>query len=255
MEIALWQYAIILPLSFLAGFVDAVAGGGGLISLPAFLMSELPIHNVIGTNKLASSMGTTLATAKFIRNGYVAWKPAIAGVLCAIAGSSVGANIALYIDPAYFRGIILVVLPLTAAYVLTRKSIETDAPPFGERKTILLAMVLAFGIGMYDGFYGPGTGTFLILLLTGIAHMRVAEANGITKVINLTTNVTALSVFLLHGTVILQLGLIAGACNIAGNYMGVKYFERNGAGSVKRLILVVLVIFFAKTIWETFFKN
>lgn len=249
-DISVFQYALICPLVFLAGFVDAVAGGGGLISLPAYLMSGLPIPYVLGTNKLSSAMGTTLATVKYAMNGYVAWRPALFGVAAAVIGSSAGANLALLIDPAYFRIIILIILPLTAAYVMTRKSIETDAPPFGETKTVALAAASALGIGMYDGFYGPGTGTFLLLLLTGVAHMRVTEANGITKVINLTTNTAALSVFILHGNVLWQLGLIAGLCNIAGNYFGVKYFERNGAGSVKKLIPLVLAIFFAKTIWE-----
>lgn len=244
------QVLIIIPFVFLAGFVDAVAGGGGLISLPGYMMGGLPIHYVIGTNKLSSFLGTSLATAKFIGSGYVAWRPAIAGMVFAVIGSSLGARGALYMDPVWFKGIILVVLPLTAAYVMSRKSIESSKPPFPERKTIGLAMVIAFLLGLYDGFYGPGTGTFLLLLLTGVAHLKLTEANGITKVINWTTNAAALAVFLMHGTTLVPLGLTAGAFNIAGNYLGVKYFERNGAGSVKKLILVVLVIFFAKTIYE-----
>lgn len=244
------QAAVILPFVFLAGFVDAVAGGGGLISLPGFLMSGLPIHAVIGTNKMSAFMGTTLATAKYIRSGYVAWRPALCGMVFAMAGSTLGARAALIMDPALFRIIILVVLPLTAVYVFCRKSIESEKPPFSERKTILLAMGIAFFLGIYDGFYGPGTGTFLLLLLTGIAHLKLTAANGVTKVINWTTNAAALAVFLSHGTVMIPLGLLAGLFNLAGNDLGVRYFQRNGAGSVKNLILVVLVIFFARTIYE-----
>ena len=255
MDLSWSQYLIILPLVFLAGFVDAVAGGGGLISLPAYMMSGLPIHYVIGTNKLSSCMGTTLATVKYALDGYVSWRPALAGMVCALVGSSMGASLALYIDPAYFRLIILIVLPLTAAYVFLKKSIVSDKPPYEETTTMGIVMACALMMGVYDGFYGPGTGTFLLLLLTGIAHMKVTAANGVTKVINLSTNVAALSVFLLNDTVMIGLGLLAGCFNIAGNYLGARYFERNGAGSVKKLILVVLVIFFAKTAWDYLYGN
>lgn len=248
--VTLGQAAVILPLVFLAGFVDAVAGGGGLISLPGFIMSGLPIHYVIGTNKMSAFLGTSLATAKYITNGYVPWRPALFGMVFAMAGSAAGARAALYMDPVIFKTIILIVLPVTAIYVFCRKSIESEKPPFPEKKTIVLAMGIAFFLGLYDGFYGPGTGTFLLLLLTGIAHLKLTEANGVTKVINWTTNAAALAVFLYHGTVMIPLGLLAGAFNVAGNYLGVKYFERNGAGSVKNLILLVLVIFFAKTVYE-----
>ena len=109
---------------------------------------------------------------------------------------------------------------------------------------------IAFVIGIYDGFYGPGTGTFLLLLLTGVAHMGLKEANGITKAINLTTNLTALAVYLMNGKVIFLLGLTAGLFSIAGNYLGAKCFDKGGAKFVKPLMLVVLVIFFVKTLSE-----
>ena len=109
---------------------------------------------------------------------------------------------------------------------------------------------IAFVIGIYDGFYGPGTGTFLLLLLTGVAHMGLKEANGITKAINLTTNLTALAVYLMNGKVIFLLGLTAGLFSIAGNYLGAKCFDKGGAKFVKPLMLVVLMIFFVKTLSE-----
>lgn len=250
MDITWTQFLIICPLVFLAGFVDAVAGGGGLISLPAYFMGGLPVHYVLGTNKMSSCMGTALTTWKFARRGWIEWRPAAGGVLCALCGSSLGAHIALYLDPAYFKLIILVVLPLTAAYVMTKKSIDTDKPPYGLRRTAAIAMGCAFVMGVYDGFYGPGTGTFLLLLLTGLAHLRLTAANGMAKAINLSTNCAALTVFLLNDAVLVPLGLIAGAFNIAGNYFGANYFARRGAGGVKHIILAVLVLFFAKTIYE-----
>ncbi|MCC8105005.1 MAG: sulfite exporter TauE/SafE family protein [Clostridiales bacterium] len=246
MEITALQFMIICPLVFLAGFVDAVAGGGGLISLPAYMIAGLPVHMAIGTNKLSSGMGTALATWRFARNGYIIWKQAALCVICALLGSGAGANLALMISDEYFKVIMLVILPVTAFYVMRGHSLDIQKTPYSEKKTTILSMVVAAVIGVYDGFYGPGTGTFLLLLLTAVAHMRLTSANGVAKVINLTTNLTALAVYLLNGKVILILGLAAGCFSVAGNYAGTWFFARWGAKSVKALMLVVLVIFFIK---------
>lgn len=173
MEISIIQYLIVCPLVFLAGFVDAVAGGGGLISLPAYLIAGFPVHFAIGTNKVSSAMGTTLTTVRYTKSGFIPWKQAIFCVLFALAGSACGANLALLIDDGVFKIIMLVILPLTALYVMKGKALSGEREPFSRLKTTLLSCVIAFFIGAYDGFYGPGTGTFLILLLTAAAHMPV----------------------------------------------------------------------------------
>lgn len=116
------EFLIVCPLVFLAGFVDAIAGGGGLISLPAYLIAGLPVHTAIGTNKLSSGMGTAVATWRFWQKGYIPVKEALAGILLALAGSWTGAKIALMIDDSVFRIIMLFVLPLTAIYVMCNKS-------------------------------------------------------------------------------------------------------------------------------------
>ena len=115
---------------------------------------------------------------------------------------------------------------------------------------ILACVLIAFVIGIYDGFYGPGTGTFLILLLSVFAHLKLGEANGVTKVINLCTNISALVVFLMNGVVLLPLGIIAGGFNILGNYLGSVMFEKGGAKFVKPAMIIVLIIFFVKTLYE-----
>ena len=244
------QYLIICPLVFLAGFIDAIAGGGGLISLPAYMITGLPVHQCIATNKMSSSMGTAIATSKYAMDGFIPWHTAVFCVPCAFAGSALGANIALRISDGPFRILMLIILPLTAVYVLTQKKIEPKGEPFSRRVTVCICMVIAFVIGIYDGFYGPGTGTFLILLLTGLARMRLDKANGLTKAINFSTNISALAVYLLNGQVLLPLGIIAGAFNIAGNYLGAKRFESAGSGAVKPVIIAVLVIFFIKVLAE-----
>ena len=219
MEISIIQYLIVCPLVFLAGFVDAVAGGGGLISLPAYLIAGFPVHFAIGTNKVSSAMGTTLTTVRYTKSGFIPWKQAIFCVLFALAGSACGANLALLIDDGVFKIIMLVILPLTALYVMKGKALSGEREPYSKLKTTLLSGTIAFIIGAYDGFYGPGTGTFLILLLTAAAHMPVTEANGVSKAINLATNISALVVFLINGKVIFAVGLVAGLFSIAGNWL------------------------------------
>lgn len=250
MAATIQQYLIICPLVFLSGFIDAVAGGGGLVSLPAYLIAGLPVHGAIGTNKLSSAMGTSLTTWKYSRNGYIPWKQAVFCAVCALIGSNIGARLALLLDDGVFKIIMLIILPLTALYVMRGKSLSTEKEPYSFGKTTILSMAISLIIGAYDGFYGPGTGTFLILLLTGMAHMKLSEANGTAKVINLSTNLSALAVYLLNGKVILLLGLAAGCFSVAGNYMGARYFEKGGARSVKPLMIIVLVIFFIKVLLE-----
>jgi len=248
------QYLLICPLVMIAGFVDAIAGGGGLISLPAYLIAGLPVHNAIATNKMSSTMGTVLATFKFARSGFIPWKLAGVCVIFAFAGSSLGAKLALLMDSHLFLLFMLVVLPLTAIYVTRGKALVSEKEPYPYKKTAVLSILMALCIGVYDGFYGPGTGTFLLLLLTGVAHLSLKEANGVTKVINSTTNIAALCVFLLNGKVLFPLGPIAGCFGMLGNYLGALYFSKSGAKNVKPVIIVVLSIFFIKVIYELFFK-
>ena len=134
MELTALQFLIVCPLVFLAGLVDAMAGGGGLISLPAYLISGLPVHYAIGTNKLSSGMGTTLATWRFARSGYIHWKLALFCAVCALVGSTTGARLALLIPDAAFRVIMLVVLPLTDVTFSAEKHWMQNAPRFLPRR-------------------------------------------------------------------------------------------------------------------------
>lgn len=252
MALSFWQFLIVCPLVFLAGFVDAVAGGGGLISLPAYLFAGLPATMAVGTNKLSSSIGTTLATYRYARKGYIPWKQAFFCVISAFIGSFIGAKLKLLIDEGAFKLIMLVVLPLTAAYVFFGKGLrqETACEPYSFVKTTLIGVAASLVIGAYDGFYGPGTGTFLILLLTGVAHMEVAKANGVSKAINLSTNVAALYVYITSGNVLFILGLVAGVFSLAGNYIGTRFFAAKGMKSVRLIVMVVIAIFFVKLLLE-----
>lgn len=253
---SLTTYLIVCPLVFLGGFVDSIAGGGGFISLPAYIMSGLPVHMAIGTNKLSSAMGTSLATYRFAKKGYINLKVAICCAICALIGSMMGAKTALLINDKMFKLIMLIILPITGLYVIFNKSLERnkkeydDEDNFSHNKVLIIAMIVALIIGFYDGFYGPGTGTFLMIALTSLAHMTLNESAGITKVINLTTNITSLCVFFINGKVILSIGLVAGLFGIAGNYMGTTLFSDKGVKIVKPIMLVVLTIFFIKLLLE-----
>lgn len=250
MTIGIQQFILVCPLVFLAGFVDAVAGGGGLISLPAYMIAGLPAHYAIATNKMSSSMGTTIATLRYAKLGYLPGRSCVFYLACGLLGSVCGARLALLMDDSAFKIFMLIVLPLTALYVMRSKGFSQDREPYSAGKTTVIAMLVASVIGVYDGFYGPGTGTFLLLFLTSLAHLRLQEANGVTKVINLTTNLTALVVYLRSGYVLLPLGLTAGLFNIAGNYLGADFFASGGVKAVKPIMLIVLVIFFIKIITE-----
>ena len=146
--------------------------------------------------------------------------------------------------------IMLVIVPLTALYVLSRKGELSADKDLSIEITTIACSLIAFVIGIYDGFYGPGTGTFLILLLTGLVGLDIRKANGLTKAINWSTNFAALAVFLVNGQVLVRLGLIAGLFNIAGNYIGAIGFRKKGTGIARIVIVIVLAVFFVRLLQE-----
>lgn len=252
MEIALWQYAIVCTLVGLAGFVDSIAGGGGIISIPAFLLAGLPVHAAIGTNKLSASMGATLTTYRYARSGYVKWKLAAICSVFTLAASSLGARLVLFFSEDTMKTILLVVLPITAIYTMRAKSLGTDTirEPLPEGRVTAICVAVSVVIGMYDGFYGPGTGTFLLLLLTGAARMTLNDAQGIAKVINTMSGYAALATMSFHGEVVPPLGIAAGVFCIIGSYIGTKCYDRGGVKIVRPLIIFVIVIFYVKVIYD-----
>ena len=243
------MFLIICPMLFLAGLVDAIGGGGGLISLPAYLLAGLPVHNAIATNKLSSTCGTALTTVRFIRQGLVNWRIAVPTIFCAIGGSSLGANLSMNVPESVMEAVLFVVLPVVAFIVLSPKTFrDHDQEVKLDRKLWVTALVSAFVVGIYDGFYGPGTGTFLIIAFTVFAKLDIRTANAQTKIINLTTNITSLTIFLLNGQAVILLGLAAAACNMAGNYVGSGLAMTKGSKITRPVILLVLVLLFLKVL-------
>ena len=248
-----WGLIAIIAGSFLAGFVDAIAGGGGLIAIPAFAITGLPLHLVIGTNKLSSAMGTTLATIKYARRGYITLWLCAPCVAVALIGSSIGAHLSLLVSEDFLRVVMLIIIPLAGFYVLRNKKLGEKDSNQSRKKTLALCLAISLVIGTYDGFYGPGTGTFLMLLLTGVGGLGAQRAAGVTKCVNLTTNITALVVFALNGTCLFALGIVGGAFNMLGNYLGAAQFTEKGIAIARPIMLIVLMLFAIRLIYELAF--
>ena len=241
-------FLIVCPAVFLAGLIDAIGGGGGLISLPIYLLAGLPPHRAIATNKLSSSMGTAAATVRFAKMGHINFNIALSCSVTAILGSFLGASLSVYTNERIIQIFILVLLPILFVYLLfTKKDFDSFVLEIS-KSTYIASILSAFVIGIYDGFYGPGTGTFLLLLYTGAAKMSVAKASGTMKLTNLSSNVAALVVFLLSGKIVITLGIAASVFSIAGHYTGAGMVMKNGSRIIRPIILVVLALLFIKII-------
>lgn len=243
-------FLIVCPMLFLAGLVDAIGGGGGLISLPAYLLAGVPIHQTIATNKLSSTCGTTLATVRFIKEGLVNWRLAAPTIVFAMLGSSLGANLSMLVAEGVMETVLFIVLPVVAFIVLNPKIFHDNEEKelVLNKKLWITALVSAFVVGVYDGFYGPGTGTFLIIAFTVFAKLDIRTSNAQAKVINLTTNITSLVIFLINGQAIIPLGLAAAACNMAGNYVGAGLALTKGSKITRPVIVLVLGLLLLKVL-------
>lgn len=247
MQINITTYLIICPLIFFAGFVDAVAGGGGLISLPAYLAVGLPPASAAGSNKFSASFGTLLSTVKFFRSGNIHMGIALLSALFSFVGSSIGANIAILIGDA-LRYIILVFIPLVAIVGLL--NINKTRDRVVGKKLYMLAGAIGLAVGLYDGLVGPGTGTFLIMLYTAVCGYSLRESSGNAKVVNLSSNISALIVFVLHGQVLYALAIPAAIFGMLGNYVGVSLAIKNGKKIIQPILYIVLAGILIKIIYD-----
>ncbi len=252
MDITIKVILTVCPLIFVAGFLDSIAGGGGLISLPAYLFAGLPMHNAIATNKFSSTFGTAVSTYRYIRSGNVNLKSAFASVLGALVGSYAGARLALSLEEKYLQYFLIIALPVIAVFVLTRKNFGKDDIEFNlpSWKVIVFSLIIGFVIGAYDGFFGPGTGTFLILAYTGIVGFNLKTASGNAKIVNLASNVAALVTFIFSNKVMFQVGIPAALCGILGNWLGSGLAIKKGSGVIKPFVLIVILLLFGKIFYD-----
>ncbi len=245
---------IICPLVFLAGLIDSVAGGGGLISLPAYLAAGLPPHAALACNKFSSCCGTFVSCYRYIKNKKADVKAAAVSIVGALIGSAAGAQAVLHVDATILKYLLLAVIPLIAVVVLVKKDFGRESKVSGlSAKTVfVLCAVIGLGLGFYDGFFGPGTGTFLILAFTAIMGFDIVTASGNAKLVNQASNLASLIVFLLHGDVIFMMAIPAALCNIAGNFIGSGLALKNGAKIIRPMFVValtLLVMYIAKDLF------
>ena len=237
---------------FLAAFVDGIAGGGGIISVPTYLLAGLPTHLALGTNKLSSGIGTTVSTLRYIRGGYVNWKLGVPSVLLALTGAHLGTRLQLALDERYLKWLLLIVLPVVALVVLRRRELPEEPGDIDPKKQTAIVLVGSFLIGAYDGFYGPGAGTFMLLTFCRLGKLDLRTAAGNMKLVNLSSNVGALVTSLMSGKVFLALGLIGAVSSVLGHYLGSGLAIKNGTRIVRPVILLVLALLAIKVISELF---
>lgn len=244
---------IVCPLVFLAGFVDSVAGGGGTISLPAYLMAGLPAHLAAGTNKVVNGCGTLSAAVKYLRGGKVRIRAATAAAAGALVGAALGAQLASMIPEAALETIMLVALPCVAVFLFLKRDFggenENAEEPEPKRELIVSALI-GLGVGCYDGLLGPGTGTFMIICFTAFLSIDLLTASGCSKAANLASNVSSAVVWILHGSVLWKLAAPALVCSILGNVCGARYALGGGSKKIKGMMFVVLGLLFLKMLYE-----
>jgi uncharacterized membrane protein YfcA len=251
MEFSWHVLAIAIPFVFVAGFVDSIAGGGGVISVTGFLLSGLPVHNVYGVNKMQAMVGTAVSTRNYIKNGHFNWKYIPFAIVTAIIGSAIGAKLVTMLSDVTLRRMLMVVIPFIAIIMMFNKKITGSIKPhkMTNKKIYLISAIIGLVIGLYDGFIGPGTGTFLIIAFT-MCGMKMLDAGGNAKVINLVTNVISGIVFLLNGQVLWWLAIPCIITNVFANYIGSKLAIKNGEKIIRPTLIVVMGLLIVKFIFD-----
>ena len=241
--------------AFLAGMVDAVVGGGGLIQIP-LLFSAFPQAapaTLFGTNKLASVFGTAGAAVQYSRRVSIPWSAAGPAALAAAIGSWSGARAVVLFPPAALRPLILVLLVLVALYTFLRKDFGIHHRRLASAgRECGLAILIGAALGFYDGFFGPGTGSFLIFLFIRILGMDFLHASVSAKIVNVSTNLAAIAVFVSHGAVFWQVALVMACCNLLGSRVGTGLALRHGAAFIRKAFLAVVLVLILRFAADTF---
>jgi uncharacterized membrane protein YfcA len=248
----LLTYLIVLPTVFLAGLVDSIAGGGGLLSVPAYLAAGLPPHYVLGNNKFSSCFGTFFASLRYYRHGLIDVRVALLSAFFALAGSFLGTSTVLLLHPDFLRVLLVVLIPLVMVLTLTNRSLgqANHSHRQSKRRKYALAALAALLIGFYDGFFGPGTGMFLIFFYTLVLKYDFVTANANTKVVNLASNVAAVMTFIINGKVIYAIGIPAAIAGIAGNLLGARLVIKKGGTLIRPIFIFTLVLLFGKILYD-----
>lgn len=240
--------ALLVVAAFAAGWIDAVVGGGGLLQLPALLLvpGMTPV-NALATNKLASIFGTAVSSATFYRKVRPSLRSTLPMAGVALAGSFGGASVAAFLPAELFKPIIVVALIVVALITLFKPQLGVAARlRYRGVKHLVIAALVGAVIGFYDGVLGPGTGTFLIFALVGLLGFNFLQASAQAKIVNFATNLGALLFFIPLGAVLWPLGLVMGAANIVGSFIGSRMAIAKGVKFIRAIFLVVVTVLILK---------
>jgi uncharacterized membrane protein YfcA len=251
------ELLIVSLASLLAGLVDSIVGGGGLILVPA-LFATWPAAapaTLFGTNKSASVWGTGIAAWQYSRRVRICWPVMLPAALTALVGAFVGALVVTQVDPGFLRKLLPFILLAVLLYTLARKDLgRTHAPRHAREHETLLACAIALAIGFYDGFFGPGTGSFFIFLFVRVLGYDFLNASAAAKLLNVSTNLAAVALFAAKGHVWWHIGLTMAAANVAGSLIGTRLALRHGASFVRGVFIVVVGALIVKTGYDAFMK-
>lgn len=242
---------------FLASFMDAIAGGGGIISVPTYLLAftGIPTYYALGTNKLSAGVGTIFSTARFIKNKCVNWRLAVPSIALALLGAAGGTWLQHHTPDTVLKYLLLVVLPVVAIFTLRSRSWPDEPGEILFVKQAAIVWAASLVVGAYDGYYGPGTGTFLMLIFIRFGKLDTRTAAGNVKIVNLSSNIGSLFTAWQAGYVFWGVGLIAAAFSIAGHYIGAGLAIKNGSKIVRPTVVIVLILLAVKVFSELLFPQ
>lgn len=247
MAVTASMYMIVLPLCFVAALIDAIGGGGGLISLPGYMVAGLPTALASGSNKLSASFGTLIAAVKFLRSKKVLLVPALCAVAGAIPGAYVGAELLSRTPEHIMRLVILGMIPVMALILILKRNAPEREMKMTRGKYVL-CFLTGLLVGLYDGFCGPGTGTLLIMGFTWIVGMDTVTASGSAKIVNLSSNISALVSHAINGNILFALAVPAMLCAAAGGYIGSALAIKKGAKFVRIVMMGMMIVLIVKLI-------
>ena len=254
-EYNLLTLLILSALAYIAGFIDAVVGGGGLIQIPALLVTlpNTSLPTLFGTNKIAALSGTSMAAVQYARRIRFNFKLLIIVSIASFAASYCGAKIVSIINPATLKPIILIILIAIAIYTFIRKDLgKVATKQLPDSPQMALGVVIGLIIGFYDGFFGPGTGSFFVLAFVLILGFEFVQASAYAKIVNCMTNISALIVFIRQGNYIIGIAVLMAFFNIAGSITGSRMALKRGNGFIRIFFLIVVTILIIRYGYDVF---
>lgn len=247
---------IICPLILISGILDAIVGGGALISIPTYIAAGLPTHYAYGTNKFASFLGTFTSAFRYVKDKRFDIRSVIIFAIMCMIGSALGSNLTLYLSDIYLKYILVVVLPILIFLLVIKGNFKdllnnnNIEGKLNKNKLIILSIVFGLIMGFYGGFLGVGTTSFIILIFINIFKLTSIKACGNARIVNCCLNLVAMITFLLSGKIIFNVAIPAATCSIIGNYIGAELAIRKENKIIKPLFIIIFTILFVKIIYD-----